>query len=75
MNAAYATFCDRLLGHSLYLIPYRSAGEDHFGKRLMEIWDSVPADVGFKQIAPEMDVGFDLSQEYEAARQLFGAEE
>jgi hypothetical protein len=31
--------------------------------------------VGFKQIAPEMDVGFDLSQEYDAARQLFVSSE
>jgi hypothetical protein len=27
--------------------------------------------VGFKQIEPSMDVGFDLSKEYEAAQQLF----
>jgi hypothetical protein len=27
--------------------------------------------VGFKQIAPEQDIGFDLSKEYEAALQLF----
>ncbi len=31
--------------------------------------------VGFKQIAPEMDVGFDLSQEYDAAHQLFVSSE
>lgn len=31
--------------------------------------------VGFKQIAPEMDVGFDLSREYDAARQLFVSSE
>ncbi|HEX8566130.1 MAG TPA: tetratricopeptide repeat protein [Pyrinomonadaceae bacterium] len=30
--------------------------------------------VGFKRIEPNMDVGFDLSEEYEAAQQLFKAE-
>jgi hypothetical protein len=29
--------------------------------------------VAFKQIAPEQDIGFDLSQEYDAALQLRGA--
>jgi hypothetical protein len=29
--------------------------------------------VGFKSIAPEMDIGFDLSKEYAAARALHEA--
>jgi hypothetical protein len=28
--------------------------------------------VGFKSVAPEMDVGFDLSKEYAAAKGLHG---
>lgn len=30
--------------------------------------------VGFKHIAPDQDMGFDLSQEYEAAREMFSQE-
>ena len=29
--------------------------------------------VGFKQIEPEMDTGFDLSKEYAAAQEMFSA--
>lgn len=28
--------------------------------------------VGFKKIAPHLDIGFDLSKEYQAALQMFG---
>ena len=31
--------------------------------------------VGFKKVAPDQDIGFDLSQEYEMASQLFGSKE
>ncbi|MBE0548534.1 MAG: hypothetical protein IH627_12985 [Rubrivivax sp.] len=42
--AAYALFADRLLGKSLYAIPYRAAGVLEGGQQLLAISDSVPAD-------------------------------
>lgn len=42
--AAYALFADRLLGKSLYAIPYRAAGVLEGGKQLLAINDSLPAD-------------------------------
>jgi hypothetical protein len=44
MNAAYALFCDRLLGKPLYFVPYRSAGFQSYGERLVKIWDDIPVD-------------------------------
>ncbi len=43
MNAAYAIFCERLLGKSQYVIPYRSVGFEGAGGRLLEVWDQVPS--------------------------------
>ena len=42
--AAYALFADRLLGKSLYAIPYRAAGVLEAGKELLAISDELPAD-------------------------------
>jgi hypothetical protein len=44
MNAAFAQFCDRLLGSSGYTIPYRAAGLDHKGRTLLNIWDRIDAE-------------------------------
>lgn len=44
MNAAYAVFCDRLFGNAGYVIPWRSAGYDKAGRRLLDVMDSVPDD-------------------------------
>jgi hypothetical protein len=44
MNAAFALFCDRLLGPSGYGVPYRAAGLDHKGRALLECWDRIDAD-------------------------------
>lgn len=44
MNAAYAIFCDRLLERELYVIPYRSAGFENTGERLLELSDKIPED-------------------------------
>jgi len=41
-NAAYAIFADRLLGTSMYSVPYRVSGEIERGNKLLQIWDSVP---------------------------------
>lgn len=43
MNAAYALFCDRLLGTQAYAIPYRAVGLTDRGQVLLELWDKVPA--------------------------------
>lgn len=43
MNAAYAIFCDRLFGKAGYAIPYRSAGHEKRGRRLLTILETVPA--------------------------------
>lgn len=43
MNAAYATFCDRLLGKKQYTIPYRSTGLEKRGRRLLDLWYEIPA--------------------------------
>lgn len=45
MNAAYATFSDRLFGKAGYAIPYRSAGYEKPGRRLLEALQQIPADV------------------------------
>ena len=42
--AAYALFADRLLGKSLYSIPYRAAGVLDGGTELLGISDAIPAD-------------------------------
>lgn len=44
MNAAYALFCDRFLGMSQYVIPYRSVGFEERGRKLLDIWDAIPSD-------------------------------
>jgi hypothetical protein len=44
MNAAYALFCDRLLRNELYVVPYRSAGFENTGERLIELLDELPKD-------------------------------
>lgn len=44
MNAASALFCDRLLGRELFIIPYRSAGFENSGMRLIEILEEVEGD-------------------------------
>lgn len=44
MNAAYATFCDRLFGKAGYAIPYRSAGYEKRGRSLLDALEAVPAD-------------------------------
>ena len=44
MNAAYALFCDRLLGRPLYGVPYRSTGLADRGQALLDLWDQVPSD-------------------------------
>ena len=44
--AAYALFADRLLGKSIYAIPYRGAGVLEQCKELLSITDSTPADPG-----------------------------
>lgn len=43
MNSAYAIFFDRLIGNDLYAIPYRSAGFENSGERLLEIGAEIPA--------------------------------
>lgn len=42
--AAYALFADRLLGNTIYAIPYRAAGVLEPGKELLRISDIVAAD-------------------------------
>ena len=44
--AAYALFADRLLGKSIYAIPYRGAGVLEQGKELLSITDSIRVDPG-----------------------------
>lgn len=44
--AAYALFSDRLLGTSIYAIPYRAAGVLEPGKELLRISDRVASDRG-----------------------------
>lgn len=44
MNAAYALFCDRLLGRPLYGVPYRSTGFADRGQALLDLWDQMSAD-------------------------------
>jgi len=44
MNAAHAVFCDRVFGNAGYVIPWRSAGYDKAGRKLLDLMDSVPAD-------------------------------
>ena len=42
MNLAFAIFFDRLIGKDLYAVPYRSAGFEHIGERLLEIEAEIP---------------------------------
>lgn len=44
MNAAYALFCDRLLGRAQYAVSYRSVGYEERGRALLELCDSIPSD-------------------------------
>lgn len=46
MNAAYALFCDRLLGRAQYTVSYRSVGYEGVGNRLLEKCESIPSDPG-----------------------------
>ena len=41
--AAYALFADRLLGKSVYAIPYRAAGVRDLGVELLSITDTTPS--------------------------------
>lgn len=43
MNAAYALFCERLLGTSQYTVAYRSIGLEERGRVLLDLWDGVPS--------------------------------
>jgi len=43
MNAAYAIFCERLLGKSQYVIPYRSVDFEERGRALLGLWDGLPS--------------------------------
>ncbi len=45
--AACALYADRLLGKSVYAIPYRAAGVLDGGQQLLDILDSLPADPSF----------------------------
>ena len=45
--AAYALFADRLLGQSVYAIPYRAAGVLDGGQQLLDIINSLPAEPAF----------------------------
>jgi len=42
MNLAFAIFFDRLIGKDLYAVPYRSAGFENSGERLLEIESEIP---------------------------------
>ena len=42
MNAAYAIFFDRVFGKAGYAVPYRSAGFEKGGRRLLDLLESVP---------------------------------
>ena len=42
MNAAYALFCDRILGRPLYSVVYRSTGLVDRGQALLDLWDQTP---------------------------------
>ncbi len=44
MNAAFALFCDRLLGRPLYAVAFRSTGLADRGQFLLDLWDRTPAD-------------------------------
>ena len=44
MNAAYALFCDRLLGRPLYGVAYRSTGFADRGQALLDLWDQISPD-------------------------------
>ena len=44
MNAAFAIFCDRLYGKTGAAIPYRSAGFEKTGRRLLDHLESIPGD-------------------------------
>lgn len=44
MNSAYAIYADQLFGSEIYVIPYRSAGFENTGERLLEICSEVPSD-------------------------------
>lgn len=46
MNAAYALFCDSLLGRAQYTVSYRSVGYEESGRRLLELCDSIPSEPG-----------------------------
>lgn len=47
MNAAYALFCDRLLGRPLYGVFYRSTGFADRGQALLDFWDQLPSDADY----------------------------
>ncbi len=42
MNAAYAVFCDRVFGKAGHAVPYRSAGYEKRGRRLLDFMESIP---------------------------------
>lgn len=44
MNAAYALFCDKLLGKAQYTVSYRSVGYEESGNKLLEMCDSITSD-------------------------------
>jgi hypothetical protein len=44
LNAAYALFCDRLLGTTQYQVPYAASGFKDLGAALLGIFDDLPAE-------------------------------
>lgn len=44
MNSAFAIFFDRLIDKDLYAVPYRSAGFENLGERLLEIEAEISSD-------------------------------
>jgi hypothetical protein len=47
MNAAFALFCDRLLGRPLYTVAFQSTGLADRGQLLLDLWDRTPADASY----------------------------
>ncbi len=47
MNSAFAIFFDRLMGKDLYAVPYRSAGFENSGERLLEVEAEIPSEAQY----------------------------
>lgn len=50
MNAAYASFAERLIGKSGHTIPYRAAGLEKKGRLLLRFLDEIAADAAGDQV-------------------------